>query len=485
MAGLSGNANDGWRLTFRVDNKPEAFRFTGPKGAATLVKSHVESILTARTLGASMPSDCARWLAKVDTDILDKLERCGVIGPEDRPERAERLTLGQVIERFLDQLDCKESTRVRVTQATDNMLAELGATTLADSISVDDAEGFRAALRKRYAQATVSRTVGYARQVYRHAMKKKWVTANPFSEIKRGSMVNAERSHFVDRPTVARLMEHAPSAQWRLLIALSRFGGLRVPSEAVDLRWNDIDFDAGTMTVRSRKTEHHEGKASRTVPIFPELRGPLMDVFDAAEPGTEHVITEYRREQNLNPHLRRIVDRAGLTAWPRIWHSMRASRQTELVREFPLTTACAWMGNSKLIAAGHYTQTTDADWQRAVGGSPAAPVATFSEKVAAPVAAHTVERKRTDSHKRAQPVEDCELVRSGALVGDSIPPIQVGRPGLEQTLQNKVFCDDSALSGCASGNIPDDPELQAVAEAWPTLPPPIRAAIRALIQSSR
>lgn len=484
MAGLTRTKN-GWRLTFRVDNDPRSFRFTGPKGAASLVQSHVEAMLTARTLGAAIPPDCARWLAKASDDILGKLERTGVIGPEQRPERVERLTLQQVVDRFLEQLDCKESTRVRVTQATDNILSELGAATLADAVTVDDAEGVRVALRKRYAPATVSRTIGYARQLYRHAMRKKWVTANPFAEVRRGSMVNAERSHFVDRATVERLLQHAPSAQWKLLIALSRFGGLRVPSEALDLRWNDIDFGAGTMTVRSRKTEHHEGKAFRTVPIFPEVRGLLMDVFDLAEPGCEYVVTEYRTGQNVNPHFHRIVKRAGLTAWPRIWHSMRASRQTELVRDFPLTTACAWMGNSKLIAAGHYTQTTDADWQRAVGGPVVAPVVTFSEKVAAPVVAQAAEQKRTGKHKRAQPVEDCRLVRSGAPVGGCVPPKQVGRPGLEQTLENKRFFDDEDASGRASGRaaMPDD--LRAVADAWADLSPETRAVIVALISAGR
>ena len=38
------------------------------------------------------------------------------------------------------------------------------------------------------------------------------------------------------------------------------------------LTWADIDFKRGRMTVRSPKTEHHDGKESRTVPIFPELR---------------------------------------------------------------------------------------------------------------------------------------------------------------------------------------------------------------------
>ena len=36
------------------------------------------------------------------------------------------------------------------------------------------------------------------------------------------------------------------------------------------LRWADVDWERGRLLIRSPKTEHHEGKDSRLVPIFPE-----------------------------------------------------------------------------------------------------------------------------------------------------------------------------------------------------------------------
>jgi hypothetical protein len=66
----------------------------------------------------------------------------------------------------------------------------------------------------------------------------------------------------------------------------------------------------------NRKTEHHPGQESRQVPLFPELAPYLQQVFDAAEPGTEHVITRYRNtNQNLSTKLRRILRKAGVTPW--------------------------------------------------------------------------------------------------------------------------------------------------------------------------
>ena len=41
----------------------------------------------------------------------------------------------------------------------------------------------------------------------------------------------------------------------------------------------------------------------RVVPIFPEIRGPLREVYEEAPEGSEHVIRSYRAGANLNPQL--------------------------------------------------------------------------------------------------------------------------------------------------------------------------------------
>ena len=54
-----------------------------------------------------------------------------------------------------------------------------------------------------------------------------------------------------------------------LIFALARYGGLRTPSETKSLKWGDVDFERGRIRVPSPKTEHHEGKGSRLIPLFP------------------------------------------------------------------------------------------------------------------------------------------------------------------------------------------------------------------------
>jgi hypothetical protein len=80
----------------------------------------------------------------------------------------------------------------------------------------------------------------------------------------------------------------------------------------------------------------------------------------------EPVITRYRdKNGNLRTQLQRIIRKAGLTPWPRLFHNLRATRQTELAEQFPAHVVCAWIGNTERVAQNHYLQVTDAHFEKA------------------------------------------------------------------------------------------------------------------------
>ena len=58
----------------------------------------------------------------------------------------------------------------------------------------------------------------------------------------------------------------------------------------------------------------------------------------------------------------------GLKPWPRLFHAMRASRETELAKDYPIHVVTAWSGNTPRIAMKHYLQVTDDDFERAAQG---------------------------------------------------------------------------------------------------------------------
>jgi hypothetical protein len=70
-----------------------------------------------------------------------------------------------------------------------------------------------------------------------------------------------------------------------------------------------------------------------------------------------------------NPHTQfvRLIERAGLKPSPKVWQNLRSTRETELLKDFPIHVVCGWIGNTERIARRHYLQTTEADFDKAVG----------------------------------------------------------------------------------------------------------------------
>jgi len=62
--------------------------------------------------------------------------------------------------------------------------------------------------------------------------------------------------------------------------------------------------------------------------------------------------------------LERIIAKAGLKAWPKLFVNLRASRATELVEHFPGHVAAKWLGHSEAVANEHYRQTTAEHYAR-------------------------------------------------------------------------------------------------------------------------
>ena len=77
------------------------------------------------------------------------------------------------------------------------------------------------------------------------------------------------------------------------------------------------------------------------------------------------IVTKRSKNSNLRRRFKKIVGRAGPQPWPKLFQNMRASRATELVKDFPEHVVTAWMGHSKRIARKHYLQVTEDDYKQA------------------------------------------------------------------------------------------------------------------------
>jgi len=362
---------DGQRKPLRLGKVSHAY--------AQIVAAHIQHLVSSKLSGEPLNPDTARWVASRPDAFAKKLAKVGLIA--DRESKAAE-TLGGHLDAYLARrTDAKPGTHLNWGHTRRTLIEYFGADRLLASITPAEASDWERWLKtgeareNRYAETqadaglainTVRKRCSNAKQFFEDAVQRELLARNPFAKLKGTVGSNRTRDYFVTRDVAALVLDACPDAQWRLLFALSRYGGLRCPSEHLALTLADVDLPAGRMLVRSEKTEHHEGKGTRLVPIFPELRPYLEAVWDEAEPGTGHLITRYREKNvNLRTQLLRILGKAGVEPWPKLFQNLRASRATELAAEHPAHVAAAWLGHSTTIANKHYWQVTDDDFERA------------------------------------------------------------------------------------------------------------------------
>ncbi len=302
-------------------------------------------------------------------------------------EPEHRLTVGEFLAGWLEGKKAggfKPASIISWGQTTDELTALIGARPVG-TLTHTDGEAYRTAMQaRRLRLTTIHKRLGQARQMFEDAVRLGHLAANPWRHVRQRSGDVAERRAYVPVADAERVIEHGPNVWWKLLVALARFGGLRIPSEAFSLTWGDADWERGRLSVPNPKTEHL-GKGHRVIPLFPLLRPHLEAAFGHAEEGAEFVFPdEYRKRArgergwggaNMRTQFGKIVRRAGVEPWPRLWHSLRASCESDLAQSFPLATVTKWLGNTASVALRHYIDATESafekgrEWTPATGGA--------------------------------------------------------------------------------------------------------------------
>jgi len=363
MAHVSIEKNGRASIQFRHPNGKRHTLRLGKvsKRLAEGVLFRVKEIVAALRTGQAVSADTAAWLGTLTAQLHGRFAKVGLATPREVTTETPTVGLDQFLKDYIEGRAKLRPNTVRNLQQSRRMLVEhFGKGRAVQGISSGDADSFKEWMLARYSKVTVAREVIRARQFFKAAVRRGLIPVNPFSDVRGGSQENASRNFFVTREVANAVLAACPDNEWRLIISLSRDCGLRCPSETLELKWSDIDWEQGRIVIRESKTR------ARTIPLFAELRPHLEQAFEEAPAGASYVIRRYRGGNcNLRTQFLRILARAGLTAWPRLFHNLRASRETELVREFPIHVVCKWIGNSMKVAQKHYLQITDADYEKA------------------------------------------------------------------------------------------------------------------------
>ncbi len=346
-------AGDGKRRTIRLGKVSQKTAIT--------IKGHVEELNNAKISGDSIARKTAVWLTEIGGQLREKLAKV------ELTDHREQVALGDFIASFIrSRTDAKPNTVSKWRTTEESLLEHFGADTPIADITDGEVDQWRRSLAKGRVENTVRKYIASAKVFFNAAVRQRLLERSPFADQSATIMPNESRAHYVSREDAEKVLGACPDAEWRLIFALSRFGGLRCPSEHLALRWEDIDWANQRIKVRSSKTEHL-GKGFRFVPIFPELESYLEDVRELAPDGSEYVINRYRNNNaNLRTQFMRILDRAGIAPWPKLFQNLRSTRQTELESEFPLHVVCSWLGNSEKVARRHYLQVHDQHFAKAV-----------------------------------------------------------------------------------------------------------------------
>jgi integrase len=372
---------DGWVIQFR-DHLQQKRKLWVPgsskdaKREAETIRFYIDDLVRTKKANMNPGPDAARWVLELEGRYRERMVSWGLADPvSPKLTTDEGRLLGAFLTSYIDgRSDVKAVTRVNYGQTRRLLVEYFGEKKPLKAITKADAERWRRWLMARVvkaatettpaetmAVASVSKHGKRAKTMLSEAVKDRLLPESPFEDMKGGDESNSLRHSFIDQATAAKVIAACPDADWRVIFGLARFAGMRCPSEVLGLKWTDVLWDTGRLRIDSPKT------GLRFCPIFPELLPILLSAAELAPKGAVYCVGRYRSgETNLRTQLLRILGRAGVAPWPKLFVNLRSTRRTELQESFPDHVVNNWLGHSGKVAEKHYLQVTEDHWGRAI-----------------------------------------------------------------------------------------------------------------------
>lgn len=354
------NARNGWRCSIVIRGHVRKL-WLGPvsKTQAAAIARHLDILKHAAQTATPPPAETTRWTEAVSKRIRGNLERWGLVAPGPTIPRE----LAAFVDWYLaEQKYTAKSTVARWAGIRRRLLAQWPANYSLERITPGDCDRFAAAVRSSARSSHAGKILADCRQLFRAAERHRILAANPWADIDCNQRHDRGRESYI-APAVAQRLIAAADPQLAAVIALARFGGLRVPSEPLAIDLAGIDYVAGRLAISGGKT------GARQIPLFPELRPAVEHLAALAPDGATHLIFDRRDSANKTwrKFLLRLIENAGLEPWPKLWQNLRASCRTDLESRFPGFVVDAWLGHSAGVGRKHYTRVHDEHFAAAVG----------------------------------------------------------------------------------------------------------------------
>lgn len=196
--------------------------------------------------------------------------------------------------------------------------------------------------------------------------KLKILSVNPFAGMV-DVVKQSKRWHYITQDELQSTLE-AATPNYRCMIALCRLAALR-RLEAFNLKWQDINFDKGTIYVVGDADWQPKNRQSRTVPMCPELLNMLLEEFEQASiQRTRVCLLKYAG--NIGRDMNATIKRAGLTPWEKPLHDLRKSCITDWASRYPIHAVKEWAGHKDIATTQeYYTQILPVTYEQATTSS--------------------------------------------------------------------------------------------------------------------
>lgn len=298
----------------------------------------------------------------------------------------------ETLEPFVDKwLRLNKSLRPETLKlygyTTDRLLDYFGPEFLLRKLTTDKAEVFVAELKplkgEKLSDWTKHRTLRNCKTIFESAVRWHCVAFNPFHHIK-GPRLRLRPWHYVTPDEYKALLEATPTLHRKVFYALCYTGGLRF-SEAVSLRWVDINFLSSEVKLDNRAATDKEPEFllkdyERRSITLPSHTVEILENFEALSPYVvmtkekyERMLKKWRNYQesgrswrwvdmfyNAGREFGRHVKNASIEVEPGKTlsiHTLRKSCIQNWANELPMNVTKELAGHSSIsTTATYYTQ---------------------------------------------------------------------------------------------------------------------------------
>ena len=273
-------------------------------------------------------------------------------------KRKPKITLKELIEIYLREYaePNKKSYKTEIPRAN-NLLSYFGNSRLVVEITPLDIEKYKSSRKEKAKPATVNRELAFLKHVFTKGIEWGKVYDNPVKMVKLFKEDNT-RLRFLSQDEIIRLVDFT-QGQLKAIVITALNTGMR-RSEILNLKWKDVNFDTGFITVLNSK-----GGDKREIPLSNTLEKSLRNVLRYV--GSEYVFNNRNGKpvKCFRRSFRATLKLAGITDFR--FHDLRHTFASHLVmRGTDIKTIQELLGHKTLKMTLRYSHLSPDHKRRAM-----------------------------------------------------------------------------------------------------------------------